>query len=65
MENLSTYFCGNWKGFSAQQTLLALVESRKKSLDNKDFGGANEFDFLLLLTFRKLPTEVFCKKSCS
>ena len=44
MENLTTYFCGYWKGFGAQQALLALVESWKKSLDNKDFGGANESD---------------------
>ena len=30
MENLSTYFCGYWKGFGAQQALLVVKKKLKK-----------------------------------
>ena len=40
MENfLSLYLCGYRKNFNRQQGLLALIETWKKVLDNKGFGG--------------------------
>ena len=33
------------EGYSTQQALLALIESRKESLDNKGFGGSTFMDF--------------------
>ena len=40
MENfLSLYLCGYRKNFNGQQGLLALIETWKKVLDNKGFGG--------------------------
>ena len=48
--------CGYWKGYSTQQALLALIESWKKSLDNKGFGGAILFE--LSKTFDTLNHEL-------
>ena len=41
MENyLSPHLCGYRNGYSSQQALISLVESWKKSLDKKGYGGA-------------------------
>ena len=37
---LSPFLCGYKKGFNTQHALLTLVENWRKSLDNKDLGGA-------------------------
>ena len=37
---LSAFLCGYKKGFNTQHALLTLVENWRKSLDNKDLGGA-------------------------
>ena len=41
MENyLSPHLCGYRKGYSSHQALISLIESWKKSLDKKGYGGA-------------------------
>ena len=37
--------CGYRKGFSTQQTLLSLIETWKKVLDRKVYGGPVLMDF--------------------
>ena len=45
MENyLSPHLCGYRKGYSSQQALMSLIESWKKSLDKKGYGGAISMD---------------------
>ena len=39
-ERLSPYLCGYRKGYNSQQALISLIESWRKHLDNKGFGGA-------------------------
>ena len=34
------YLCGYRKGFNSQHALISLIERWRKSLDNKDYGGA-------------------------
>ena len=71
MENyLSPHLCGYRKGYSSQQALISLIESWKKSLDKKGYGGAilmdlsKAFDIIkhdLLLA--KLHAYGFSKKA--
>ena len=39
-EHLSPYLCGYRKGYNSQQALISLIESWRKHLDNKGFGGS-------------------------
>ena len=36
---LSPYLCGYRKGFNSQHALISLIETWRKSLDNKSYGG--------------------------
>ena len=36
---LSPYLCGYRKGFNSQHALVSLIETWRKSLDNKSYGG--------------------------
>ena len=43
-KHLSTYLCGYRKGYNAQYALISLLEKWKKSLDQKNYAGANLMD---------------------
>ena len=36
---LSPYLCGYRKGFNSQHALISLIETWRKNLDNKSYGG--------------------------
>ena len=58
--HLSPHLCGYRKGYNTEQPLLALIESWKKSLDVKGFGGAILMD--LSKAFDTLNHELLISK---
>ena len=55
---LSSYLCGNRKGYNTQQTLLAHHEKWKKKLDDKGFGGAVLMNLSLLQSSMQMVSNM-------
>ena len=59
-DKLSAYLCGFQRGYKTQYALLKLLETCRRNLDNKDFGGIILCD--LSKTFDTLPHDLLIAK---